>query len=111
MRCEGDLIVVHFTKRTDGSRRRMLCLYNARATDRASFGFNPVEKLLLAVWDCEKGAPRMVSLDGVERVVCRGRVVYAEEQSRAENPTQKMESIAALFDTFTDAEQARRRAA
>ena len=63
-----ELIVVHFTKRTNGEHRRMLCIFNPEAAERQTFRFNPASKGLVPVWDVEKGARRFVNLDGVHAI-------------------------------------------
>lgn len=61
-------LVVRFVKRTDGTLRRMFCIYYPEAAERATFRFNPGEKNLIPVFDCEKGARRFISLDGVQSI-------------------------------------------
>ena len=80
---DGALLTVYFTKRTPGPdgqrrRRRMLCLYNEERAEQARFRFNPAEKQLLAVWDCEKGARRFISLDGDVQIFKEGRELRPE---------------------------------
>ncbi|QXD16982.1 hypothetical protein GQ464_008630 [Rhodocaloribacter litoris] len=71
----GELLVVHFTKRTDGTHRRMVCIFNPEAAERERFRFNPAARGLCPVWDVEKGGRRFVNLDGVESIrVMKGRV-------------------------------------
>lgn len=60
--------IVYFTKRTDGTRRRMVCRFFPEQADAVRYRFNPVERDLLPVWDVEQGAPRFVSLDTVDLV-------------------------------------------
>ncbi|QXD17019.1 hypothetical protein GQ464_008830 [Rhodocaloribacter litoris] len=70
----GELLVVHFTKRTDGTHRRMVCIFNPEAAEREAFRFNPAARGLVPVWDVEKGGRRFVNLDGVESIqVMKGR--------------------------------------
>lgn len=64
----GDLLLIHFTKRTDGTHRRMLCIFNPEAAERQTFRFNPAARGLVPVWDVEKGARRFVNLDGVQSI-------------------------------------------
>ena len=61
----NELIVVRFVKRTTGEVRRMLAIFNPARVDQSTFKFNPAQKGLLPVWDCEKGGRRFVNLDGV----------------------------------------------
>lgn len=73
---EGTICTVYYTKRTTSEKRRMMCIYNSTAAAKAQFGFNPAEKSLLPVLDCECGEPRMISLDAVHRVIVNGETVY-----------------------------------
>ena len=61
-------LVIYFTKRTDGARRRMVCRFFPAQADAARYRFNPSERDLLPVWDVERGGPRFVSLDAVDVV-------------------------------------------
>lgn len=65
-------LVVRFVKRTDGRLRRMSCVYYPAEAECATYGFDPVRKGLLPVWDMEKGAERFVNLDRVESVKLGG---------------------------------------
>lgn len=72
---KGEAVVVYFTKRTDGQRRRMVCTYGEQPllTRRS---WDPSSKNLLQVFDCEKGDWRFVSMDAVEKIVVSGTTLY-----------------------------------
>lgn len=84
----GQTLVVYFERRTDGtgprgdrqpagSVRRMLCSYHPQQASRARYGFDPVAKGLLPVWDGERGEARFVPLAGVQRILHEGEEVYS----------------------------------
>ncbi len=76
----GDLLLIHFTKRTDGTHRRMVCIYNPEAAERQTFRFNPVARGLCPVWDVEKGARRFVNLDGVLSIRAMRRAMRRDDR-------------------------------
>ena len=69
-------VTVYFTKRTNGHDRRMVCLYDDREALRRRFGYDVTRHSLMPVWDIEKGAVRMISLDAVRKIVHGGDVLY-----------------------------------
>jgi|GEM_PF-3953585 len=82
---EGKVFTVYFTKRTDGTTRRMVC-YWSESFPITKRGWDPSKKQLLNVFDIEKGDYRFISMDAVEKIVIGGSTYHYEEQP-APQPT------------------------
>jgi len=62
----GRIFTVDFIKRTNGEFRRMVCRRGVRkGLTGKGMAYDPLRKSLLTVWDVQKGAYRMISLDAV----------------------------------------------
>ena len=66
---KGRFFTVEFIKRTNGENRIMLCRTGVRR-GVTGFGlkFNPVDKGLKTVWDCNKRQFRMITLNSVSKL-------------------------------------------
>ena len=60
---EGAIMLITFTKRTDGSERHMICVRN---DDTSGMLYNPEDYNLMSVEDREKADYRMINLDGLK---------------------------------------------
>ena len=70
----GRIFTVDFIKRTNGELRTMVCRRGVRKgiTGRG-MNYDPLSKALLTVWDVQKGAYRMISLDNLVSLKMGGR--------------------------------------
>lgn len=107
----GQTLVVYFERRTPGvgprgdrqpagSVRRMLCSYHPAEASKAQYGFNPVAKGLLPVWDGERGETRFISLGGVRRIRHDGDEVYTSIENVLETPEEKDQRRRDFFERF-----------
>jgi len=66
---KGRFFTVEFKKRTDGTNRLMLCRTGVtKGVTGSGLRFNPVDKGLKTVWDCNKRQFRMINLGSVSRI-------------------------------------------
>jgi len=70
----GRIFTVEFIKRTNGEFRTMVCRRGVRKgiTGRG-MNYDPLSKALLTVWDIQKNAYRMISLDNLVSLKMGGR--------------------------------------
>jgi len=70
----GRIFTVDFIKRTNGELRTMVCRRGVRKgiTGRG-MNYDPLSKALLTVWDVQKGAYRMISLDNLVSLKMGGK--------------------------------------
>ena len=62
----GQIFAVEFIKRTNGEHRKMLCRLGVKKHLKGGTqAYNPSEYNLLTVFDMEKGAYRMINIDGI----------------------------------------------
>jgi len=90
----GRTMVVYFTKRTDGERRRMVCYYNPQLITRRSW--DPSSKQLLQVFDIEQGAGRFISMDAVEKIVIGGTSHYPTAAPAPATPPARPSQLAEI---------------
>jgi hypothetical protein len=65
----GRIFTVEFIKRTTGELRTMVCRRGVRkGLTGKGMSYDPLSKALLTVWDVQKGAYRMISLDRLVRL-------------------------------------------
>lgn len=94
----GQLVSIHFVKRTNGSSRRLLAIYNPNAADRVRTRFNPAAKNLLMVWDADAGQAKWLPLDRIDRIVAAGQIFTVHQPAEVLTPAQRIkEELHQLF--------------
>lgn len=69
----GTIFSATFTKRSDGSLRKMRCRLKVRKdVTGAGMAYDPVSKGLLPVYDMAKRGYRMIPLDALKSLTIRG---------------------------------------
>jgi len=71
---DGKFFSAKFVKRTDGTTRRMLCRTGVKS-EGSGRNWNPDDKGLLTVWDCQKLGFRHIPADAVLELRVRGQVI------------------------------------
>jgi len=76
---DGKIFTVTFVKRTTGDVRVMNCRKGVgKGVTGAGLKFDPKKKNLLPVFDMQKGAFRMISLESIRKIAMQGQVYEVE---------------------------------
>jgi len=78
----GKIFSVIFTKRTDGTTRRMVCRTGVRKVcSGGGRAYDPESKGLLTVYDFEKKAYRMIPAEGVIELTARKQTIKFQSRT------------------------------